>query len=154
MAAAPKRPVVVAESGEGPYGQSVTIGPHNMRVDEAESVGGRDIGPSPYEYVMAGLGACTAMTLRMYASRHGWALEKVSVEVHHAKVVSADGATRTDRFERVIDLKGDLTDEQRTYLVEIANKCPVSQTLQRASKVAVSLAKASKLGSDYAFGDR
>jgi len=71
MAASPKRPVVVAESDEGPYGQSVTVGPHKMRADEAESSGSKDVGPSPYEYVMAGLGACTAMTLRMYASRRG-----------------------------------------------------------------------------------
>jgi putative redox protein len=141
MASAHKRPVVVAESGDGTYGQSVTIGPHKMRADEAESVGGRDVGPSPYEYVMSGLGACTAMTLRMYASRHGWPLEKVSVEVHHKKVVSPDGVKQTDRFERVIDLKGDLTDEQRNYLVEVAKECPVSQTLQRASRIVTSLAE-------------
>jgi putative redox protein len=89
MNATPKRLVIVAESGEGPYGQCITIGPHKMRADEAESLGGRDVGPSPYEYVMAGLGACTAMTLRIYASRNGWPLEKTSVEVRHVKAVAA-----------------------------------------------------------------
>jgi hypothetical protein len=74
-----RRSVVVAESADNPYGQAVTIGPHTMRADEAEILGGHDIGPSPYEYVMAGLGACMATTLRMYADRHGWPLGKTSV---------------------------------------------------------------------------
>ena len=87
------------------------------------------------------------------ASRHGWSLDKASVEVRHVKVVSADGATQTDRFERIIDLEGDLTDEQRANLVEIANKCPVSQTLQRSSTIVTSLAKESQLASEHAVRD-
>jgi putative redox protein len=140
MTASPKRVVRVEESGEGPYAQLVIIGPHSMHADEAQALGGDDSGPSPYEYVMAGLGACTAMTLRMYATRHGLSLEKVSVEVTHKKVAS--GAIVTDRFERVLHLQGDLTEEQRTRLLEIADRCPVSQTLQHASAVVSSLAQA------------
>jgi putative redox protein len=147
MVAASKRTVVVAESGEGPYGQSVTIGPHEMRADEAESLGGRDAGPSPYEYVMAGLGACTVMTLRIYASRHGWLLERATVEVCHVKVAYENGATPTDRFQRIVGLTGNLTDEQRAILIEIANRCPVSQTLRRASSIVTSLADLPKKSS-------
>jgi len=138
-----RRSVVVVESADKPYGQAVTIGPHTMRADEAEILGGHDIGPSPYEYVMAGLGACTAMTLRMYADRHGWPLGKTSVEVRHKIVVSSDGKTSIDRFERIIHVDGDLSQEQRPRLLEIADRCPISQTLQRSSVIITSLAEAS-----------
>jgi putative redox protein len=141
MVTSPKRSVMVEESGEGPYGERVTIGPHVMRADEAHALGGQDAGPSPYEYVMAGLGACTAMTLRMYAARHNLPLQKVSVAVHHKKVASVEGAIMSDRFERIIHLQGELTDAQRARLVEIADRCPVSQTLQHSSEVAASLAE-------------
>jgi len=140
--AAPKRSVVVAESADRPYGQTVTVGPHTMGSDEAEALGGHDTGPSPYEYVMAGLGACTAMTLRMYADRHGWPLEKTSVEVRHKIVVGSDGKTAVDRFERTIRVEGNLTVEQRALLLEIADRCPVSRTLQRASTITSALADA------------
>jgi hypothetical protein len=86
LMASPKRPVAVTESADKPYGQVVMIAHHAMRADEAEALGGHDTGPSPYEYVMAGLGACTTMTLRMYADRHNWPLEKTSVEVRKALV--------------------------------------------------------------------
>jgi putative redox protein len=140
--AVPKRSVVVAESADKPYGQSVTIGRHSLSADEAEALGGHDTGPSPYEYVMAGLGACTAMTLRMYADRHGWPLEKISVEVRHKVVVGSDGKAATDRFERIIGVEGTLTGEQRAELLKIADHCPVSRTLQRASKIVSTLAEA------------
>jgi len=138
--AALKRSVVVAESADKPYGQFVTIGPHTMRADEADALGGHDTGPSPYEYVLAGLGACTAMTLRMYADRHNLPLEKTSVEVWHKIAVSSDGNTQVDRFERIIRLQGELSDQQRAHLLEIADRCPVSQTLQRSSVIVSSLA--------------
>ena len=127
--------VTVVESGNGPYAQFVTAGRHVLGADEPESFGGRDTGPSPYEYVLAGLGACTAMTLRMYAARKGWALRKTSVDLQHEKILSSDGKAKIDRFTRVIRLEGDLTGEQRTRLLEVADKCPVSQTLQRSSLV-------------------
>src|ERR1700694_4482848 len=78
--------VTVTESGLGPYAQFVTVGRHVMGADEPEPLGGRDTGASPYEYLLAGLGACTAMTLRMYATRKSWPLEKIAVELRHDKI--------------------------------------------------------------------
>jgi putative redox protein len=139
MSIPPANPVTVVESGNGPYAQFVTAGRHVMGADEPEAVGGRDTGASPYEYVMAALGACTAMTLRMYAERHQWPLERTSVALQHVKVPAPDGKGLIDRFQRVITLTGDLTEEQRKRLLDIAEKCPVSQTLQRPSLVVSSL---------------
>jgi len=141
MTASLARAVTVTESDDGPYAQLVTVGPHVISADEDETFGGRDSGPSPYEFLMAGLGACTAMTLRLYATRHGWPLQKMSVVLRHAKMPSADGEAKVDRFERLIYLTGDLTSQQRGRLLEIADKCPVSQTLQRPSLVVSSLAE-------------
>jgi putative redox protein len=128
-----EHPVVVLESGYGPYAQFVTVGRHVMGADESERLGGQDSGPSPYEYVMAGLGACTAMTLRMYANRRAWKIRTIAVEVKHERVETPAG--KTDRFKRLIRIDGDLTHEQRARLLEIAEKCPVSRTLQRPSLV-------------------
>jgi putative redox protein len=133
------REVSVGESGLGPYGQIIVAGRHVMAADEAESLGGRDTGPDPYELVMSGLGACTAMTMRMYAERKQWPLARSSVQVRHSKITGADGKP-LDRFERVITLEGDLSAEQRQRLLEIANKCPVHQTLTHGSEVQTSLA--------------
>ncbi len=127
--------VTVVESGNGPYAQFVTAGRHVLGADEPEALGGRDTGPSPYEYVLAGLGACTAMTLRMYAARQRWPLKRTAVRLRHEKIVAPDGKSKIDQFEREIHLEGDLTTEQRQRLLEIAEKCPVSQTLRRASVI-------------------
>jgi putative redox protein len=127
--------VTVTESGLGPYAQFVTVGRHVMGADEPEPLGGHDTGASPYEYLLAGLGACTAMTLRMYAARKAWPLEKIAVELRH----EPSGAGKIDRFERVIRLTGPLTSEQKSKLLEVADKCPVSQTLQRPSVVSSSI---------------
>jgi putative redox protein len=132
MSELPANPVTVIESGNGPYAQFVTVGHHVMGADEPETLGGRDTGPSPYEYLLAGLGACTAMTLRMYSKRHGLPLDKISVELRHDRVAGEDGG-KVDRFARIIRLEGELNDVQRARLLEIAEKCPVSRTLQRAS---------------------
>jgi putative redox protein len=133
--------VTVEESGNGPYAQFVTAGRHVLGADEPEALGGRDTGPSPYEYLLAGLGACTAMTLRMYAERKRWALSKTAVELRHEKVPAPDGGSKIDRFVRLIRLEGELDDEQRQRLLEIADRCPVSQTLQRGSIVETRLAE-------------
>ncbi|MFN4311988.1 MAG: OsmC family protein [Ferrovibrio sp.] len=133
------REISVGESGLGPYGQIIVAGRHVLAADEAESLGGRDTGPDPYELVMSGLGACTAMTMRMYAERKQWPLVRSSVQVRHSKVAGADGKP-LDRFERVITLEGDLSEEQRQRLLEIANKCPVHQTLSHGSDIQTSLA--------------
>jgi putative redox protein len=136
MAASIENQVTVTESGNGPYAQFVTAGHHVMGADEPETFGGRDTGASPYEYVAAGLGACTAMTIRMYASRHAWPLQRISVTVRHARTA---GDRAGDHFERIIDVGGDLSESQRARLLEIAEKCPVSQTLRRPSSITSSL---------------
>jgi putative redox protein len=132
--------VVVSESGNGPYAQFVTAGRHVMGADEPEQYGGHDTGPSPYEYLLAGLGACTAMTVRMYAGRHAWPLERISVGLRHDVVPGPDASEKIDRFARVITLTGPLSDEQRQRLLEIAEKCPVSRTLRRPSLVVTEFA--------------
>ena len=119
--------VVVRENGQGRYQQEVIIGEHRMLADEPVSVGGADAGPAPLDFVMAGLGACTSMTLRMYAERKGIPLTRISVSLGHDMVV-IDGVKR-DRILRKITLDGDLSGEQRARLLEIANKCPVHRAL-------------------------
>jgi putative redox protein len=141
MSESQENTVTVVESGNGPYAQFVTAGHHVVGADEPEPLGGHDTGPSPYEFLLAGLGACTAMTLRMYAERHGWPLEKIQVELRHERVEVPGGTGKIDRFERVIHLDGDLNQAQRERLLEIAEKCPVSRTLQRASIVDSMLAE-------------
>lgn len=122
--------VVVAENGKGRYQQAVAAGQHQLLADEPESLGGADSGPAPFDLVMSGLGACTSITLRMYAERKGLALERVSVALSHDKV-DIDGTSR-DRISRQITLEGDLNDEQRRRLLEIANKCPVHRLLSQS----------------------
>ncbi|MFM9432777.1 putative OsmC-like protein/alpha/beta superfamily hydrolase [Arthrobacter sp. MP_2.3] len=126
--------VVVSESGTGAYAQHVQMGRHRLTADEPEPVG-TDTGPSPYDFLLAGLGACTSMTVRMYARRKNWPLEKVTVSLRHSRIHARDcagceaGAGQVDRIERVIRLDGDLDESQRQRLREIADKCPVHRTL-------------------------
>jgi len=129
--------VVVAENGKGRYQQEVSVGQHRLIADEPESVGGADAGPAPFDYLMAALGACTSMTLRMYAERKEIALTGVSVELDHEKV-DIDGKPR-DRINRRITLSGDLSAEQRQRMLEIANKCPVHRALSQPLLIASSL---------------
>ncbi|HSM67745.1 MAG TPA: alpha/beta fold hydrolase [Ilumatobacteraceae bacterium] len=146
-------PVVVAETSQGPFLNHVVVGQHRLLADEPESIGGYDAGPSPYDYLGIALGACTSMTLRMYADRKKLPLDRVSVEVTHGKVhaddcveCASDGRLvgRTgmiDRFERVVRVDGeDLTDQDRAKLLEIADKCPVHRTLESASAIVTRLA--------------
>jgi uncharacterized OsmC-like protein/fermentation-respiration switch protein FrsA (DUF1100 family) len=127
--------VRVAEAGEGRFAQLIATGRHRFRADEPASVGGDDSGPGPYDLLLAGLGACTSMTLRMYAARKKWPLERVTVDLKHDKVHAEDCADcetkegRIDRIERVITLEGPLDETQRARLLEIADKCPVHRTL-------------------------
>ena len=129
---------MVRESGNAPYGQIVFAGHHVTGADEPEHAGGHDTGMSPYEYLLAALGACTSMTIRMYADRHGWPVRQISVSLRHVAESGADGPI--DRFERRIALTGPLSPEQRQRLLEIAEKCPVSRTLRRPSRVVTELA--------------
>ena len=146
--------VVVAETTQGPFLNHVVVGQHRLLADEPESVGGFDAGPSPYDFLGAALGACTSMTLRMYADRKKVPLDRVTVEVSHGKVHANDCVecadntnlvARTgmiDRFERAITVEGDdLTDEHRAKLLEIADKCPVHRTLESASAIVTRLAE-------------
>ncbi|MEL6746387.1 MAG: bifunctional alpha/beta hydrolase/OsmC family protein [Pseudomonadota bacterium] len=138
--------VRVTETGDGIYEQRVTIGHHTLTADEPVAVGGTDKGPTPYDLLAAGLGACTTITLRMYAERKGLPLENVTVDVSHDKIHVDDCETctedfpkRVDRFKRAIKLTGPLTTEQRNRLLEIADKCPVHRTLEAKSVVETTL---------------
>ena len=121
--------VIVRENGQGRYQQEVIAGQHRLIADEPLSVGGADVGPAPLEFVMAGLGACTAMTVRMYAERKALALTHIRVDVTHEKLV-VDGVNR-DRIVRSLTLEGDLTPEQRDRLVEIASRCPTARIISQ-----------------------
>jgi putative redox protein len=115
--------------------QEITSGTHRLFSDEPKSAGGQDAGPSPYELVAAALGACTSMTLTMYARRKQWPLASIVVRLRHTKTHASDCAdcdqrpAMLDRIEREIELTGHLSAEQRQKLLEIADKCPVHQTL-------------------------
>lgn len=122
--------------GEKGFTTEIIAGRHQMIGDEPPSVGGADQGPTPYGYLLAGLGACTAMTLRMYADYKKIPLEEVKVKLTHDKIHLQDGENsesskgKIDQIKRVITMSGDLSDEQRTRLIEIADRCPVHKTLE------------------------
>ncbi|MGY3622884.1 bifunctional alpha/beta hydrolase/OsmC family protein [Bradyrhizobium sp. USDA 10063] len=130
------RHVVVRETRDSKFQQIVTVGPHRLLADEPATVGGEDSGPGPYDLVLAGLGACTSMTMRMYADRKALPLDRVTVTLTHSKIYAKDCAeceTREgmlDQIDRVIKIEGpSLDDDQRKRLMEIADKCPVHRTL-------------------------
>ena len=129
------RTVIVTETGGGKFQQEITVGPHRLTADEPVAAGGLDSGPGPYDLLLAALGACTSMTLRLYAEHKKLPLERVSVTLSHAKIYAQDCEEcetkegKIDRIEREIALTGNLSDEQRTRLLEIADKCPVHRTL-------------------------
>ncbi len=137
-AADPVRPVsgvIVRETGQGAFQQEVLTGRHRLLADEPVAAGGTDTGPDPYALLLSGLGACTAMTVRMYATRKQWPLERISVSLHHSRVHAADcdecetKEGLVDRIDRAIALQGPLDAAQRARLMEIADKCPVHRTL-------------------------
>ena len=121
--------------------QHVIAGHHRLVADEPEEHGGSDAGPNPYELLLAGLGSCTAMTLRMYADRKEWPLGRVHVHLSHTKIHAKDCEDceakqgKIDKIERILELEGDLSDQQRERLVEIADRCPVSRTLTTETKI-------------------
>lgn len=137
---APEGIVRVSEADAKGFLQDVNSGPnHHTLADEPEAYGGTNQGMTPYGFLAAGLGACTSMTIRMYARRKGWPLTHVSVDVSHNKVHAQDAneptGTKIDSFRREVHLEGDLDAEQRQRLLEIADKCPVHRTLERESHV-------------------
>ena len=134
-----ERKVTVVESGNGPYGQFITSGHHVLGADEPAGLGGRDTGADPFELLLAALGACTAMTIRMYVNRKGLRLDRIGVQLRH--VQRASGRDIKDRFERVITMDGQLSTGERQHLLAIAERCPVSQTLKRSSDITSLLAE-------------
>ena len=137
----PHQGVVRLEGKEG-YTTEIRVGNHGLIADEPLEVGGNDFGPNPYDLVVAGLGACTVMTLQMYARRKGWDLQEVTCHLNHGKIYAEDCAAcespktgKIDRFERIIYLSGNLDEKQRDRLLDIANKCPVHKTLHSQVEV-------------------
>ncbi|MDN5788501.1 bifunctional alpha/beta hydrolase/OsmC family protein [Pseudorhodobacter sp.] len=134
----------VVEADPNGFLQDVHLGRHHLKADEPASFGGTDLGPSPYQYLAAALGACTTMTMRMYARRKGWPLTGLSVDVSHKKrhatdCEDCDKGKKIDSFTREITLHGDLSAEQRARLIEIADKCPVHNTLEAEAQIVTRL---------------
>jgi putative redox protein len=133
--------------GIGKLAQEIVVGRHRLTADEPASLGGTDLGPNPYDYLLAGLGACTSMTLRLYAEHKKLPLEKVTVRLRHDKIHAADCADcetkegKIDVIERDIEIRGPLDDAQRKRLLEIADKCPVHRTLHGEIRMVSRLAE-------------
>jgi uncharacterized OsmC-like protein len=129
-----KASVIVRGTAEG-FLQEITSGRHHLQADEPKEAGGRDDAPGPYEYLLMALGACTSMTIGLYARRREFPLENVTVSLSHARIHAEDcEACETkqgllDRIDVRIELTGPLTPDQRTKLMEIAAKCPIHRTL-------------------------
>ena len=140
------RQVVVRETRNGKFQQIVSVGPHRMLADEPVAAGGDDSGPGPYDFLLAALGACTSMTMRLYADRKALPLERTTVTLRHSKIHAEDCAEcetkagMLDQIERVITMEGALDAEQRKKLIEIADKCPVHRTLMSEVRILTSAA--------------
>lgn len=136
---------VTVSIGRDRFATDIVAGGHTLRADEPASVGGADTGPTPYGYLLAALGGCTAITLRMYADRKGWPLEGVQTRLSHQRVHARDceqcesESGRVDIIRLELELIGDLDDDQRTRLLDIAKKCPVHRTLVSENQVRVRL---------------
>jgi putative redox protein len=134
-------PEVVVRGSAAGFTQEITVGPHRLFSDERKEQGGENAGPSPYELLAAALGACTSMTIVMYARRKQWPLAGVIVHLRHSKMHAIDCADcdtkegMLDSIDREIELTGNLTEEQRIKLLEIADKCPVHRTLIRGMHI-------------------
>jgi putative redox protein len=133
------RPATADDSGHGGLQILIGAGPARFVADEPESNGGLDLGPTPHDLVAAGLAACTTMTMRLYAKRKAWPLGAVHVEVTHARKA---GDQPPDTFTRLIRLGGDLDDEQRARLLQIAEMCPVHRLLVGGARIVTQTAAA------------
>jgi putative redox protein len=142
-AASSEGTVTVTDTGSGSYTQQITAGHHRLVADEPPPIGD-DAGLTPYDLLLAGLGACTSMTVRMYADRKGWPLERIRVTLRHSRIHAEDcvdcETTKgwIDHIDRDIELTGDLDDTQRQRLLHIAERCPVHQTLTSEVHIATS----------------
>ncbi len=143
-AAPPEGTVTVTETGTGTYTQRIIAGHHQLVADEPMPIGD-DQGPTPYDLLLAALGSCTSMTVRMYADRKGWKLDRVQVTLRHKRIHAQDCADCetqagwVSHIDRDIELTGDLDDDQRQRLLHIAERCPVHQTLTSEVDIATSL---------------
>ncbi len=132
-------PVTVTERPGGKYTLDVDNGRHKLYADEPLNFGSADLGPSPFEYLCASLGSCTAITLRMYAGRKNWEIDNISVKVTHSQRKTEDNVLQTV-FSRVLTVTGDLDEVARGRLIEIANKCPVHKMLEHGNLIETTLA--------------
>jgi putative redox protein len=138
--------VIVEETRQGKFQQEITAGAHRFLADEPATSGGLGSGPTPYDFLLAALGACTSMTLRLYADRKGIPLERARVSLKHSRVYASDCADcetkegMVDQIDRQIALEGNLDKETRERLLEIADKCPVHRTLTSEIKIRSQLA--------------
>ncbi|HEY0236610.1 MAG TPA: alpha/beta fold hydrolase, partial [Afipia sp.] len=127
--------VIVRETGAGKFQQTISVGKHLLIADEPLEAGGDDTGPGPYDFLLAGLGACTSMTMRLYADRKAIPLKRTTVTLKHSRIYAKDCETcetqdgMISRIERVIAMEGEIDAQQRAKLLEIADKCPVHRTL-------------------------
>jgi putative redox protein len=135
-----EREVVVQGAASG-FRQHVHIGGHELGADEPTALGGTDTGPSPYELLLSALGACTSMTVSLYARRKGIPLDEVIVRLTHSQVAQDGSAVKVDRIRRDIELVGELSAEQRSKLLEIGQKCPVHRTLSAVPQIETTLAE-------------
>ena len=128
---------MVEEAGDGQFTQFIQVGSHELLADEQLDTGGNNRGPDPYSFILIGLGACTSMTLRMYATQHNIPLKKICITLTHQKAHHEDllccemKDERLDIIRCVIDLQGDLTDDQKKQFLEVAEKCPIHKTLMQ-----------------------
>ena len=139
---------VVVEAGRLRYAQNISVGPHLLRGDEPVSAGGSDVGPNPFELLLAALGTCTSITVRMYADLKQWPLEGVRIELSYARVHADDCAAcdkelkLVDGIEMELSFFGELSESQRQRLIEVANKCPVHRALESPIPIRARLAPA------------
>ena len=137
--------VVVRGAATG-FAQEILAGKHRLAADEPVSAGGADTGPTPYDLLLAALGSCTSMTVGVYARRKGWPLQSVTVRLAHSRIHAEDCANcetkegKLDRIDVAIELAGALSEEQRLRLLEIAERCPVHQTLQSEIEIRTRIA--------------
>ncbi len=137
--------VIVRETSHGKFVKEITADNHILIADEPKDKGGNDLGVSPYDLLLSALGACTSMTLRFYADAHKIPLTNVTVKLKHSKIHSEDCKnceqpnSKIDKIDRMIELQGNLSEEDRNTLLNIANKCPVHRTLENGPKIETKL---------------